>query len=64
MKLSIIIPVFNEKSTIVEIIKRVVKADALGYNKESIVVDDGSNDGTLKKLKNLKTKFDFLLLLC
>ncbi len=47
MKLSIIIPVFNEKETIETILRRVIGAD----RKESpiceiIVVDDGSTDGT------------------
>lgn len=56
MKLSIIIPVFNEKKSIKEIIKLVKKADILDIKKEIIVVDDFSTDGTreiLKKLKNI-----------
>lgn len=61
-KLSIIIPVFNESRTIVEIIKRVVLASTRDYEKEIIVVDDGSNDGTEKILEDLKKKFNFVLL--
>ena len=50
MKLSIIIPVYNEAGTIIatlEKVKRVVIPDA---TKEIIVVDDGSDDGTNKLL--------------
>lgn len=43
MKLSVVIPVYNEESTIQEIIKRVLK---MGLADEVIVVDDGSTDGT------------------
>ena len=43
MKLSIIIPVYNEAGTLEEIIKR-VRATGLPY--EIIVVDDGSSDGS------------------
>lgn len=52
MKLSIIIPVYNEKNTIEEIISRVQAAE-VGLEKEIIVVDDGSEDGTRQILDNL-----------
>ena len=52
-KLSIIIPVYNEKKTIKEIIKRV---DRVNIPKEIIIVEDGSTDGTTKIIKSLKTK--------
>ncbi len=52
MKLSVIIPVFNERQTIEEVINRVREADA-GMEKEIIVVDDASTDGTQELLKNL-----------
>jgi glycosyltransferase involved in cell wall biosynthesis len=45
MKLSIIIPAYNEEKTILETIHRVEAAD-LGVEKEIIVVDDGSTDRT------------------
>ena len=48
MKLSIIIPLYNEEKTIEEIIKRVLKVDLKGVEKEIIVVDDGSVDNSAK----------------
>lgn len=52
MKLSIIIPVYNEEKTIFEIIRQ-VKA-VKGLEKEIIVVDDSSTDETSKVIKNIK----------
>jgi glycosyltransferase involved in cell wall biosynthesis len=52
LKLSVVIPVFNEVSTIEEILRRVESVDA-GLDKEIIVVDDGSTDGTREILKRL-----------
>src|SRR5208282_1584274 len=43
--LSVVIPVYNEKKTIEEILQRVQAVD-IGKDKELIVVDDGSTDGT------------------
>lgn len=51
-KLSIIIPVYNEKETILEILKLVEAVD-LPLEKEIIIVDDYSTDGTKEILKNL-----------
>ena len=54
MKLSIIIPVYNEKNTILDCIERVRSvALPLGFEKEIIIVDDGSTDGTGELLKRL-----------
>lgn len=52
MKLSIVIPVYNEKDTINEIINRVLSAN-MNADKEIIIVDDGSKDGTREVLKML-----------
>ena len=60
MKLSIVIPVYNEKKTLEEIIKRVKMADALGLEKEIILVDDGSSDGTREILKNFEEKYSVI----
>lgn len=55
MKLSIIIPVFNEEKTIGEIIKRVYLAKLpKNFKKEIIVIDDGSTDSSITKIKNFK----------
>lgn len=43
MKLSVLIPIYNECDTVLEIIQRV---QAVPLEKEIIAVDDGSNDGT------------------
>lgn len=45
-KLSVIIPVYNEQSTVGEVIDRVLQVDLRGMQKEIIVVDDGSTDRT------------------
>ncbi len=52
MKLSIVIPVFNERDTIEELIRRVQNVE-VGLEKEIIIVDDGSEDGTHQILENL-----------
>lgn len=50
MRLSVIMPVFNESPTIEEILSRVQR---VGLADEIVVVDDGSTDGTRDKLKQL-----------
>jgi len=52
--LSIIIPVFNEKNTILEILEKIEKLKDL--TKEIIIVDDCSTDGTIEILKKLNIK--------
>jgi len=59
MKLSIVVPVFNEKNTIAEILKRVEAAD-LGVEKEIIIVDDFSTDGTREIIKLYEDKYKVL----
>ena len=54
MKLSIIIPCYNEINTIDEIINAVLASSV--SNKEIIIVDDCSNDGTQDKLKTYDNK--------
>ncbi len=49
--LSVIIPAYNEKNTILEIIKRVKKVK---LEKEIIIIDDFSTDGTKELLKKIK----------
>ena len=50
MKLSVIVPVFNEKETVAELLARV---DRVPLDKEIVVVDDGSTDGTREILGRL-----------
>lgn len=55
-KLSIIIPVYNEQNTIDEILKRVYEVSLPEWEKEIFVIDDGSTDGTRKRLKKWEKK--------
>lgn len=62
MTLSVIIPVYNEKNTISEILERIDKVDLseFSFNKEIIIVDDGSNDGTREILSKLVSKYKII----
>ena len=51
VKLSIVIPVYNELATLREIVQRVVAVD---LDKELILVDDGSTDGSRELLAELR----------
>ena len=53
IKLTIIIPVYNEIKTIEKLINKILK---LNIKKQVIVIDDGSNDGTEVILKKFKKK--------
>ena len=51
IKLSVIIPVYNEVKTILEVLRDVKNEK---HNKEIIIVDDASNDGTAELLRSIK----------
>lgn len=51
--ISILVPVFNEAGTVEEIVRRVRAAHTNGLDKEIIIVDDASTDGTADVLKKL-----------
>ena len=53
MKLSVIIPAYNEERTIQKILSLVQSTDILGMEKEVIVVDDGSTDRTRAILQSM-----------
>jgi len=50
VKLSLVIPVYNEVATLREIVQRVVAVD---FDKELVLVDDGSTDGSRELLAEL-----------
>jgi glycosyltransferase involved in cell wall biosynthesis len=53
MKLSIVMPAYNEATTLREIVSRVLAVDLPGIEKELLIVDDGSTDGTREVLREL-----------
>ncbi len=59
MKLSVVIPVFNEKYTIAEIVRRV---QATRLASEIILVDDGSTDGTKEILQSIGSSPELIVL--
>ncbi|HVZ58166.1 MAG TPA: glycosyltransferase family 2 protein [Patescibacteria group bacterium] len=61
MKLSIVVPVFNEEKTIKEILERLAALDLGGVKKEVIIVNDASTDKTEKEIKKVLPKHpDFI----
>jgi glycosyltransferase involved in cell wall biosynthesis len=50
MDITVIIPVYNEKNTILEIVRRVKKTNLVG---EILIIDDGSTDGTREIIKSI-----------
>ncbi len=60
MKVSIIIPVYNEKNTIESLLARVSSVAVPGWEKEIIVVEDCSTDGTGEVLKKLVNQYKII----
>ncbi|MFZ0389518.1 MAG: glycosyltransferase family 2 protein [Calditrichia bacterium] len=59
--ISIVIPAFNEKDSLKELFLRIQQAlQPTGYSHEILIVDDGSNDGTLQELHELKNSYPCL----
>ncbi len=56
MKLSIVMPAFNERRTIREILAQVLAVDLGDLEREIVIVDDGSTDGTRDILRELDGK--------
>lgn len=58
MRLSIIIPVYNEEKTVGEILKRIKRVKLPnGITREIVVVDDGSNDSSKVKISSFASSF-------
>lgn len=60
VKLSVVIPVYNEEKTIQEIVRRVQE---VALEKEVIIVNDGSSDGTAQALNRIADDYDNLVVL-
>ena len=58
MIFSIIIPIYNEENTILELLRRLDKLKFSTFKKEIIVIDDGSSDNTRKILEDHKNLYD------
>lgn len=56
MKVSVIIPCFNEENTIIEVLAKTLSADYAGLEKEIILVNDGSTDSTAAKVSSFLDK--------
>lgn len=50
MKLSVIVPVYNEAQTIVEVVDRIRAVDIGDIEKEIVIANDGSDDGTQRAI--------------
>ena len=60
-KLSIIVPVYNENNTLEIIIKKLLNLNLYnGTEKEIIIIDDFSNDGSREIIKNYENKFKII----
>ncbi len=60
-KISVIIPVYNEEKTLLKVIQDVFYFSYDNYEKEIIIINDGSTDKSLKILKNIQLQYHFLL---
>jgi glycosyltransferase involved in cell wall biosynthesis len=60
VKLSVVIPAYNEEATVEAILRRVRQVP---FDKEILVVDDASTDGTAKRLRALAERFPEVRLL-
>lgn len=58
MKISIIVPIYNEKGRAIAFLPSLAK---LPFDREVIIVDDGSTDGTKEELANFAPRFGFRL---
>lgn len=61
MRLSIIIPVYNEEMTIGELISRVAQVDLEGIEREIIIANDGSTDASSLIIEGQRQRFPALI---
>jgi len=54
LKVSVLIPVYNEVSTLARVVERVMAVD---MEKEVLIIDDGSTDGTWEVIQELATRW-------
>ena len=60
-KLSILIPVYNEEKTVLEVLKNIQKNKIKDVDFEVIIINDGSSDSTISILENNKHLFNKLI---
>ena len=61
IQISIIIPIFNEEKTIIKVLERISKVIKPNVLYETIVINDGSTDGTLSLLEKNANLYDQLI---
>ena len=57
VKLSILIPVYNEERTLAKIVEKVQQVHIPDVEKELIIINDASTDNTSKILEDLRLKY-------
>ena len=58
MNLSIVIPLYNEEKSLIELNSSILNVvNGMNINYEIVYVDDGSNDSSWKQIKELSTKY-------
>jgi glycosyltransferase involved in cell wall biosynthesis len=62
VKLSVVIPVYNERDFIADVIRRVENVALQGIDMEIIIVDDFSTDGTREQLEHIAANKNFIIL--
>lgn len=60
MKLSILVPAYNEEKRIVKALEQITSFNPTGWTKEIIVINDGSKDNTLKLINAFKNKIKII----
>ena len=60
MDLSIIVPLYNERESLAELVSWIEKAIKDRYQAEVILLDDGSNDGSWQEIERLKEDYPFV----